>query len=279
LARLVGTVPRRRLGRELEKLRDHAGYTLEEAAALLETSISRLSRIENANQAPDVQWVRAMLDLYHCSDRWEELLALTRLAREPGWWRRYGLDDRGYVPLEAGACLVREFSMTTVPGLLQTADYARAVLRSGVVELSEQRRERDVEVRQVRQKRLYSERDPLRLATVIDESALRRAIGGPVVLREQLDHLLIMCELDTVSLQVLPAEVQGHPGLDGSFTVLSFPEPDEPDLAYVEYLMGSAHIERAEDVARCRVTFDRLRAAALNPTESAALIERLASAI
>ena len=273
--RLVGTAPRRRLSRELKELREQAGFTLETAAERLETSISRLSRIETAMQAPDVQWVKAMLDLYEHSQRWDELLALARLARQPGWWRAYGLRDRGYIPLEAAAAMVREFSLTTVPGLLQTAGYAAAVLASRAVPRSDADRQREVDIRLRRQRRLYAEDDPLHLEVVIDEAVLRRPIGGIEVLRDQLDHLLIATELDTVTLQILPVEVGGHPGLDGTFVVLSFPEPDEPDLVYVEHPGGSTHIENPEQLTRCRLAFDQLQSAALSPADSVKLLERL----
>jgi transcriptional regulator with XRE-family HTH domain len=278
MPRPIGTVPRRRLGRELKKLRDQAGMTLQSASAELDCSISTLSRIETAHQTVNVHWVKSMLDLYDAPERWTELIELTRLAKKPGWWRAYGLGDRGYVPLEAAAVTVREYTLTLIPGLLQTADYARAVLRSGVVPLTDEQLERDVEVRLHRQRRLYTEDDPLQLTVVIDESVLHRPIGGRSVFHAQLDYLLIAAELDTVTLQVLPADVADRPGWDGTFTLLGFPELDEPDLAYVEYITGAAHIEDPKDLTRCRLAFDRLRSAALSPADSMALLERLVAA-
>src|ERR1700754_1699345 len=127
----VGTMPRRQLGRRLRRLREDAGLTVEEAARQLETSSSKLSRIENAQQGVDVHWVKGMLDLYGLTlDRWEPYLDLCRHAAMRGWWRNFGLDDRGYVGLEAAANLVQESALTLVPGLLQTAEYARALFDS-----------------------------------------------------------------------------------------------------------------------------------------------------
>jgi transcriptional regulator with XRE-family HTH domain len=258
-------------------LRERSGLTLEAAATRLEFSTSKLSRIENGQQVVDVHWVRSMLDLYDAGENWEELLDLARQARQPGWWRAYGLTDLGYVPLEANASLVREFNITIVPGLLQTADYARAVFRSAARPLDGERIERDVEVRMIRQRRLLAEDKPLRLEAIVDESVLYRPIGGHDVLREQLDHLIITAELDTVTLRVLPAEAAEHPGLSGGFIVLTFGDLAEPDLVYVEHVIGAVHIEKGDEVARCTLAFDHLWSAALSPTDSVALLERAAA--
>jgi transcriptional regulator with XRE-family HTH domain len=273
----VGTTPRRQLARRLKKLRQRANLTILDVARHLETSISSLSRIEQAQQRLDIHWLREMLDLYQVPvSEWEPYLQLCRQSRARGWWRDFGLDDRGYVALEAGACRVREFSLTAVPGLLQTAEYARGLFTSAAAPLNEERRERQIEVRMIRQRRLYLEDDPIELVAVVDESVLRRPVGGPAVLRDQLEHLVIVAELDTVTLRVLPTGAGGHPGLDGgSFALLSFPDPEEPDLTYVEHVSGAIHIERAEEVARSRLIFERLCAAALPPAESTQLVERL----
>jgi hypothetical protein len=187
------------------------------------------------------------------------------------------LNDRGYVPLEASATLVREFNPMTIPGLLQTPEYARALSGMAVIPMSDERVERDVEVRSVRQRRLLAEERPLRLDAVVEESVLHRPIGDAKVLRAQLEHLLIMAEVDTVTLRVLPTDLGAHPGLDGGFTLLSFADLDEPDIVYVEPLTGSLHIDRVPVVTRCRLAFDRLRSAALDPADSMALVERVAA--
>ena len=272
---MSGTVARRQLARRLRLLRERAGLTLEDAAGRLECSSSRLGRIEKAQQGVDVQWVKGMLDLYDAGAEWGEMLDLARLARHRGWWRAYGLDDRGYVPLEASASGVREFTLTAVPGLLQTPEYARALFSSRLVPADAEQRDRDVEVRMVRQRQLYAEEKPLELAAILDESVLHRPVGGPKVLCGQLEHLLIAAELDTVTLQVLPTGAGAHPGLDGGFTLLTFGDLGEPDLAYVEHITGSVHLEKVEDVSRCSLAFDRLRSTALSPADSMVLLERL----
>jgi transcriptional regulator with XRE-family HTH domain len=269
-------VRRRQLARTLRELRVHAGLTIEAAAPQLDVSPSKLSRIENAHQGVDVHIVRSMLDLFDVGgDRWTELLELTRAASAKGWWRAYGLDDRGYVPLEADATTVRDFAVSLVPGLLQTADYARALFTTSLRPRTTEAVEREVMVRMLRQKRLTSAEHPLELLAVIDEAALRRVPGGPAVMRAQLTHLIEVAELDTVTVQILPTAVTDHPGYDGPFTVLSFDGLGEPDMGYAENPMGAVHIEKEEHVARARLVFDRLRSVALSPTESATFIEQV----
>jgi transcriptional regulator with XRE-family HTH domain len=269
-------VRRRQLARTLRELRLHAGLTIEAAAPRLDVSASKLSRIENAHQGVDVHIVRSMLDLFDIGgDRWEEILELTREASVKGWWRAYGLDDQGYVPLESEASAVRDYTVTYVPGLLQTADYARALFKTSLLPRPSATLERDVTVRMIRQERLTSSERPLQLFAVIDEVVLHRALGGRSVMRAQLAHLVETAELDTVTMQILPTAVTDHPAFDGPFTVLSFDGLGEPDMGYIEHLMGSVHVEKAETVARARLVFDRLRSMALSPEESVALIEQV----
>jgi transcriptional regulator with XRE-family HTH domain len=271
-------VRRRQLARTLRELRLHAGLTIEAAAPRLDVSASKLSRIENAHQGVDVHMVRSMLDLFDIGgDRWEEILELTREANVKGWWRAYGLDDRGYVPLEAEASTVRDFTVTYVPGLLQTTDYARALFKAALRRRSAETLEREVTVRMIRQERLISPDHPLELLAVIEESVLHRPVGGSGVMRAQLRHLVEATALATVTLQVLPTGIGAHPAIDGAFTVLSFEGLGEPDMGYVEHPMGSVHIEKEEDVKRARLVFDHLREVARSPAESVELIERAAA--
>ena len=271
------TLRRRQLGRELRELREAAGISLDEAAPQLDISTSSLSRIEKGQQAVTVHVVRSMLDLYDVGGpRWAQLIELTRQARKPGWWRAYGIDDFGYIPLEAEATLVRTYVLGLVPGLLQTEDYARALFEAAVLPLTPEELDAQVLVRMIRQRRLVDDDYPLELITVVDESALRRPIGGRNVMRAQLNRLVEAAELDRVTLQVLPAHVGARPALSGDFIVLSFDLLGLPDMAYAENALGSAQIEEEALVTRASMVFDRLRSLALSPTDSVALIRKLA---
>jgi hypothetical protein len=167
----------------------------------------------------------------------------------------FGLDDRGYVPLEAEATLVRQF-------------------QASARRHSDEKIETAVRVRRIRQERLLDEDDPLELVAIIDEFVLHRSVRGREVLRAQLERLVSAAELPTVTFQVLPLASCVHLGLDGPFSVLSFGELGAPDLAYVEYLNGAVHMEKEEDVTRASIVFGRLRSGALSPADSVPLVER-----
>ena len=278
MAERNGSVVRRiQLGRALRELREAAGLSVEVAAPRLDWSSSKLSRIENGQQAVDVHGVRSMLDLYGVGGkRWTELIELTRQTRQKGWWRAYGLDDLGYVPLETEASMVRDFTLTYVPGLLQTADYARALFRSDLRRRTQAEVENAVTVRTIRARRLTAETAPLELAAIVDEAVLHRPVGGPAVLRAQLAHLVRAAALPTVTLQVLPRALGAYPGMSAAFAVLSFGDLGVADMAYVEHPVGAVHIDKEADVARARLLFDHLRSLALSPGDSVALIERVA---
>jgi len=266
------------LGRILRELREQAGLSLEVAAPALDWSSSKLSRIENGHQGVDVHGVRSMLDFYDVGgERWTELIELTRSVATKGWWRAYGLDDTGYVPLEAEATLVRDASSAFVPGLLQTGDYAKVVFTAVLRHRDEIELDNLTAVRRVRQERLTSAEDPLELIAVVDEAVLRRPVGGRAVMRAQLAHLVEAAALDRVTLQVLPLRLGAHPGLSAPFTLLTFGGIDLGDMVYVEHPVGAVHLSKPDEVAVATLTFDRLRSLALDPDESVALIRRVAA--
>ncbi|WP_214402298.1 helix-turn-helix domain-containing protein [Pseudonocardia lacus] len=270
-------VRRRQLARQLRVLRERAGLTLEAAAPQLDWSASKLSRIENAQQQIDVHGVRSMLDLYRVlADDWDEILDLCRESRQKGWWRAYGLGDDAYVGFENEATAVSDFTLSYVPGLLQTAEYARAVLKTVEMRRNRQHLSNFVAVRVIRQQRLTSTEHPLRLDTVIDEAALHRIVGSKRIHSAQLRRLIDAADLDTVNLQVLPASIGAHAAMTSPFTVLRFEGIGEPDMAYVEHTFGSLIIEKDAEVKRARLLFDRLRSDALSPADSIALIRQLA---
>jgi hypothetical protein len=171
---------------------------------------------------------------------------------------------------------VQDFTLDYVPGLLQTADYARAIFASSAVPRSESRVATQVAVRTIRQERLTSADHPLELAAIIDESVLYRAIGGPDVLRAQLHHLAERAQLPLVTLQVLPATTFGRALTGSGFTVLSFDGLGEPEIVYVEHALGTVRLEKEADVARASLAFDRFRSHALSPDDSLALIKEIA---
>ncbi|GAA1250233.1 helix-turn-helix transcriptional regulator [Pseudonocardia aurantiaca] len=266
-------IRRRQLARELRRLREAAGYSLEVAADRLEWSTSKLSRIENGLQGVDKHGVNGMLDLYDLGgDHAEYIHQLRREAMQRGWWRAFGLDDRGYVPLEAEASLAREYTLAYVPGLLQTADYARAVFATSVLARSSEKLKNELAARMYRQRRLTADEEPLELVAVLDESVLLRPVGGPDAMRAQLEHLLIAAELPTVTVHVLPFRIGAHLGMDGGFSILSFGHLGEPDLAYAEHAFGATQVEKEIEVGRATLTFDRLQSAALSPADSVKLV-------
>ncbi|MGH3613608.1 MAG: helix-turn-helix domain-containing protein [Pseudonocardia sp.] len=276
-ARNGSVVRRRMLGRQLRLLREDAGLTLDAAAPALDWSPSKLNRIEMGQQAADVHGVRSMLDLYDVGgERWTELVTLTRETRQKGWWQAYGVGDTSFVGFEAKASLVQEFTVDFVPGLLQTADYSRALFVASPVRRTESRLADEVTVRTIRQQRLTSAGGPLELVAITDESVLHRPVGNWDVLRAQLAHLAAAAELDSVTLQVLPTAIGAHVAMGSGFSVLSFGDLGEPDMAYVEHALGALFLEKDADVSRARLSFDRLRSDALSPAESLALIRRVA---
>ncbi|MGH3996878.1 MAG: helix-turn-helix domain-containing protein, partial [Pseudonocardiaceae bacterium] len=233
--RIKGTLQQRQLARTLRRLREEAGLSLEEAAPQLDWSTSKLGRIETAQQGVDVHGVRSMLDLYNVGGaQWTEIIDMTREARKKSEWQAYGFSGQGYVGLEMDAAVVHEYQLAYVPGLLQTEDYMRALFRNSRRRPTDTEIDRDVEARLFRQRRLVKE-PVLELVAIVDESALHRPVVGVEAMRAQLRHLLAASDLPSVCLQVLPTSLGAHAGLDGSFIVLGFGDPDEPAIAYVEH--------------------------------------------
>lgn len=262
---------RRRLGRRLREIRETADLNLEEAARRLDKTRSALQRIEAGETKADVHFIRSAMDLYDIYD--ETLLDQAREASKPQWFRAYGVEDLGYVDVETHAVSVQEFPGLNLPGLLQTEAYIRAMLERGRRRRTAAQMRNDIEVRLIRQARLRDEDNPLELTAIIDESALLRDVGGQKVMREQRTNLIEMAALPTVTMQVLP--LRAHGAMDGGFILLSFPDPDDTDLLYVEYATGALHIEDEPELRAARLKFEQLRTEALSPADSVALIERI----
>lgn len=271
------TVRRRRLGMELRRLREAAGLMIEDVARHLECSMSRVSRIETGKSMARVRDVRDMIDLYDlpAGSRREELLTLAKDAQQRGWWTEYesvlsaGLDT--YVGLEASAASLRTFQTHLVHGLLQTEEYARALIRCSRPGESPDNVDRRIALR-TRRQAMLRESHGLELWAVFDEAVLRRPIGGPAVMRAQLERLLAAGELPGVTIQVLPFARGEHAGVEGPFTIIGFADPTDLDVVYVDCPAGNIFLEKEKDVRRHTTWFDHLRAAALPPGESAEFI-------
>jgi transcriptional regulator with XRE-family HTH domain len=271
-----GTLPQRQLARRLRQLREEVGLTQEEAAPKLDWSTSKLGRIENAQQGVDVHGVRSMLDLYDVGgERWTEIIDMVREARKKDEWHSYGIGGQGYLRLEMDAAMVHNYQLAHVPGLLQTEDYMRALFRNSRRRPTDAEIDRDVQARLFRQRRL-TEEPALELVAIVDESALRRPVGGVEVMRAQLRQVVARATLPSVCLQVLPFSLGVHSGMDGSFIVLGFGDPDEPEIAYIEHTANALHLHKEAEVNSCKLVFDRLRSEALSPRDSVALVEQLA---
>ncbi len=276
------TVRLRRLGMELRALREAAALNSQQAADELGCSQSKISRVETGKSPVSVRDVRDLLGLYGVTDeeQRERLLDLARESRQRGWWAEFGswlpsgFDT--YAGMEAATASVRAYQAQLVHGLLQTEDYARALLRALRTEDTRESVEKLVEFRMARQAQLTRDKNPLRLWVILEEEVLKRPIGGLAVMQVQLQRLLEAAEEPAITIQVLPTARGAHAGLDGSFSIFEFPDPGDRDVAYVGGPVGTVFIEKLEDVRRFATRFDHLRAAALDIGESADLIARTA---
>jgi transcriptional regulator with XRE-family HTH domain len=263
-------------------LRETAGLNSQQAAEELGCSQSKISRVENGKSPVSTRDVRDLLSLYGVSDedQRERLLSLARESRQRGWWAEFGAwlpsGFDTYAGMEAATASVRAYQAQLVHGLLQTEDYARAVLRALRVEDTRETVEKLVEFRMARQAQLTRAENPLRLWVIFEEEVLKRPVGGLAIMQAQLQHILEAAEEPTITIQVLPTARGAHAGLDGSFSIFEFPEPGDPDVAYAGGPVGTVFVEKIEDVKRFAMRFDHLRAAALDIGESAELIARVA---
>jgi transcriptional regulator with XRE-family HTH domain len=246
------TVQRLVLGGHLRRLREEAGMTTERAASSIRGSHSKISRMEHGRVGFKERDIADLLTLYGVGsgDEREALLNLAREASTPGWWQAY--TDilphwvEPYFGLEAAAASIREYELQFVPGLLQIEDYARAVIRLGNLP-SEEEVIRRAQARMSRQEVLAREDAP-KVWAVLDEGALRRVIGGPDVMRAQLEHLIEMCEHPAVTLQILPFSAGAHRAMGGPFTILRYTEPDLRDVVFIEQLTSALYLDKQAEV-------------------------------
>jgi transcriptional regulator with XRE-family HTH domain len=271
------TVRHRRLAAELRRLRERAELTPERAAAALGWSRPKLVKFETARTAPGPADVASMVELYGAPEAYKiTLIQLARDVRKRGWWSAF--DDvlpPSFAELEDDAVEIRSWQVQEIPGLLHTDEYALALIRLNNPDESEESQLRMLNARIARRTLLTRQSAPT-LHAVIDESALRRPIGGPDAMRRQLTALLEAAQRRHVHLQIAPTAKGDFPGLEGSFVILSFASPIALDVAYIKNVAGGIYIEDVDQVRRCSAKFDRISAAALPELESISLIETLA---
>lgn len=272
------TLRRRELGTLLRALRTQQGMTVEQVAEHLLCSPSKVSRMETGQRGATQRDVRDLCELYGVTDPGERdrMMRLAREAREQGWWQPYDLPYQTYVGLEVEAVRISQFQAGYVPGLLQTADYAREVIRTGPDEYGPEQVEQYVEARIRRQELLTKENAPA-VHIVMDESIIRRPVGGSAVMLRQLEHIVRMSALPHVSIQVISWSMGAHLAMESDFRILDLPEPSGP-VVYVEGLIGYVYLERDDDIERFRTYFSRLKAIAMNSKDSMAFIRREARA-
>lgn len=271
------TVRGRRLTRELKRLREASGVSPDEAARRLDFSKSKLYRIENGRTRVDADDLEDMLDLYDVrSPERDALIQLGRDSRRRGWWTSYkDVFTGSYVGLESEAATIR-INAHIVPGFLQTADYARAVIAATGPWLDTVETDRRVVARAARQKALFGREEPPEIHVVLDESVLRREVGGREVARAQLVVLSEATMRPNITLQVLPFGAGACAGMDGDFFIFTFPDPEDTPVAYAEGLFGDVYLESKEELDRYNLAWTHLVDKALAPAESAALIAELA---
>jgi len=269
------TIRRRELGALLRALRADRGLTAEEVTKRLLFSATKLSRIETGQSGASARDMRDLCDLYGVTDpaERENLTALAREGKQRGWWQEYDLPYATYVGLEAEAVSVDDYISGSVPGLLQSADYAHAMLQAEVPPFSPQELQRRVHARITRQRRL-TQGSRLRYHAILDEAAIHRQVGGPQVMRAQLQHLTESAKLPNVTIQIISFDAGAHPAMESVFSILNFEQPIVSDIVYVQGLVGNIYLERSTDLERYRRIFSHLRTIALNPADSISLLVR-----
>ncbi|WJV48099.1 helix-turn-helix domain-containing protein [Streptomyces flavofungini] len=273
------TVRRRRLGQELRRLRELKGMTAEEVAERLLVSQSKISRLENGRRSISQRDVRDLCGVYEVEDHRivDSLMQMAKDSRQQGWWHSFGdIPYSVYIGLETDAASLRVYDPQVVPGLLQTRPYAEALITGALPETTPTDIEKRVQVRMRRQERIAAPENPLRLWTVLDESALRRVVGTRALMREQLEYLVEQSQLPHVTVQVIPFDMGAHPGLNGQYAILEFPDASDSSVVYIEGVTSDLYLEKANDVQQYSVMYEHLRAQALNVDQSRQLIADIA---
>lgn len=256
----------------LKQFRRESGKTVKDAAAWLGMGESNVSKIEGAKQQIKVQTVRALCQFYDIDEsKAGYLVKLAAESNQRGWWTAYRdtVPDwfRQFVGLEADALDLWNYESEYVPGLLQTPDYVRALLRSTRTDLTEDDIDKAIQLRRERQERLDGQHPP-RLHFYLNEAVIRRPIGDSSVMREQLESLVESSKLDHITLRVLPFSAGPHPAMFGSFVMMQFPDEEAPAFVYVEHERGAIYQEDPGDVDRFTVIVDELERLSLSPEDT-----------
>ncbi|MFA1550697.1 helix-turn-helix domain-containing protein [Actinomadura chokoriensis] len=276
-ARRSPTVRKRRLAAELRRLRKECGLTREQVAERIGCAPVTITRIETGQSGARVGEVSLMLEVYGVTgDEREALLQVAKDARKRGWWHQYSGTIPAwfqvYVGLEEETASMQDYQSEVVPGILQTEAYARATYLAEAAVPADEEVTRQIQLRLERQKRLLETENSPDMWFVLNEAAIRREVGGAPAMRDQLDRLLQLSRRPNITLQVLPFSVGAHPSMQGSFRILTFPEPADPAVVYVEYWRGSLYLEKPDEVDGYTMVFNHLRAQALSRDDSRTLL-------
>jgi hypothetical protein len=269
------------VGAQLRRYRTEAGISREEAGAAIRASEWKIHRLENGQVSFKERDVVDLLRLYGITDPADvaSFVVLAREANAPGWWQQYSdlLPQwfRAYVDLEAEAKLIRSYEGQFVPGLLQTEDYMRAVVERALFDQPAEEVERRVALRMARQALLTRPGAP-QLWAVVDEAALRRPVGGPGVMRAQVERLLEACRLPNVILQMLPFSAGAHPAMIGAFSILRFGDEDLPDVVYLEHLTDASYLDKRDEVDQYLYVMDGICVLAAPRQETPEILARIA---
>jgi transcriptional regulator with XRE-family HTH domain len=279
-ARSGPTILRMALGAQLRRLREASNLTTGQAAEAIRATHSKISRLERGRSTARQRDVADLLTLYGVTDEVERerLLMLTRQSAAPGWWQQYNdILPRWlelYIGLERAASVIRTYEIQFVHGLMQTEDYARAVILIANSRAPDAEVDRRVSVRLKRQ-HMLTQPDAPEVWAVLDEAALHRPPCGSKIMRAQLEHLLELTDLPNVTLQIVPFRVGPHAAAGGPFTILRFSEPDVPDVVYLEQLNSAVYLDQPEDVLDYMTVMNQLVVQAETGTASRAILRDL----
>ncbi|WP_406117696.1 helix-turn-helix domain-containing protein [Streptomyces sp. NBC_00989] len=265
------TVRRRLLGAELRRLRLASGLKSTEVAERLMVSQPKISHLENGRRTVSPRDVRDLCAIYGVTGQQaiDSLMQMARESGQPGWWHAYGdIPQSVYIALETDAASLHAYEPLVIPGLLQTPAYAHAVIEETIPQLTAEEADTRLKVRLRRQHRIYDPARPLHLWVVLDESALRRVVGSPDVMREQLEHLNALGAEPHITVQVLPCTAGAHPGLSGQFSILRSADSCAAAVVYLERFTSDLYLEKPSDVQHYSVLHDHLQAQALSPDSS-----------